>query len=97
MVIKASQSCRAPKTVSNDRSSGQNSTVFSHSPTEGREVVTTVTTGLCMPIILCTQLTYPNVAVERKQKTAQVLRKNQVTVCEFVCLSSGNCGCSSGF
>lgn len=64
VVIKVSQSCRAPTTVSNERSSGQNSAVFSHSPTEGREVGTIVTTDLCMPIILCTLLTYPNVIVE---------------------------------
>lgn len=73
--------------VSNNRS--QSKTFFC-SKAERREAGTTVTMGPCVPIILCTLLTYTDLVVEEKCRKLQGARENRVTVCETVCAAASS-------
>lgn len=60
--------CSRGATVSNQRSSGKKR----RSKSERREVGATDPIGPCLPIILCTTLSYSDLAAERKWRTIQV-------------------------
>lgn len=49
-----------------------------------------MTMGPCVPIILCTLVTYADLVVEKKCWTLQEARENRVTVCETVCAAASS-------
>lgn len=65
------QSRCARRTVSNNGSSEKTESFSSRSKAERREVGTTVTVGSCMPIILCTLLTYADLVGEQNWRMPQ--------------------------
>lgn len=69
-MAKVPQSRCAHTTVSNNGSSEETES-FSSSKAERREVGTTVTVGSCMPIILCTLITYADLVGEQNWWTLQ--------------------------